>query len=240
MKGKTALITGSTRGIGRSIALELASRGCDILLHGMEDPAQTLEEIQKKGVKAAFVQGNVADYESCRKMAEEAQKHFKQIDILVNNAGITMDRTLKKMTPDEWNKVISVNLGSMYNVTSTVLPLIPDGGRIISISSIAGRTGNFGQTNYAASKAGVIGFTKSLAKELGKRKITVNAVAPGFIQSPMTDKISVDMLANILELIPLKSVGQPEDVARAVAFLASDDAQYITGTVLRVDGGLNF
>jgi len=154
MKGKTALITGSTRGIGRSIALELASRGCDILLHGMEDPAQTLEEIQKKGVKAAFVQGNVADYESCRKMAEEAQKHFKQIDILVNNAGITMDRTLKKMTPDEWNKVISVNLGSMYNVTSTVLPLIPDGGRIISISSIAGRTGNFGQTNYAASKAG--------------------------------------------------------------------------------------
>lgn len=243
MEGKNALITGSTRGIGKAIALELASRGYNIILHGTVSSDKTkavLEEVKKKGVRAAFLAGDVSDYASCKKIAEQAIKEFKQIDILVNNAGITLDRTLKKMAPEEWSKVIGVNLNSLYNVTSTILPAIPDEGRIINISSIVGITGNFGQTNYAATKAGAIGFTKSLAKELGKRKITVNAIAPGFIQSDMTEQIPLEMLANILELIPMKVMGKPEDVAKAVAFLASEDARYITGEVLRVDGGLNF
>ena len=243
LEGKIALITGSTRGIGKAIALELASRGCDIILHATQSTDKTkavLAEVKSKGVRAAFIPADVSDYASCKKLAEQALKEFKRIDILVNNAGIVMDKTLKKMEPEEWNKVIAVNLNSLYNVTSTLLPAIPDEGRIINISSIVGLTGNFGQTNYAATKAGAIGFTKSLAKEVGKRKITVNAIAPGFIQSDMTEQIPVEMLANILELIPMKVMGKPEDVAKAVAFLASDDAKYITGEVLRVDGGLNF
>jgi 3-oxoacyl-[acyl-carrier protein] reductase len=159
---------------------------------------------------------------------------------LVNNAGITKDRTLKKMTPEEWNAVINVNLTSMYNVTHNALGLIPEGGRIISLSSVSGISGNFGQTNYASTKAGVIGFTKSLAKEVGKMKITVNAIAPGFIKSAMTDKIPVMMLEQIMGLIPLNELGQVEDVANAIVFLASDKAKYISGQVIRVDGGITF
>ena len=173
-------------------------------------------------------------------MTEEIKAKFHKVDILVNNAGITKDRTLKKMTPEEWYPVINVNLNSLFNVTKNILEIMPEGSRIINISSVAGISGNFGQTNYASTKAGVIGFTKSLAKEVGKMKITVNAVAPGFIKSAMTDKIPVEMLANIMELIPLKEMGTPLDVANAVKFLASDDAKYINGTVIRVDGGISF
>ena len=244
MKGKNALITGAARGLGKEMALTLAKEGCNIIINDIasmkEEALKTVEEIKKLGVNSEFVAADVSDFESCKKMAVAVKEKFEKVDILVNNAGITKDRTLKKMVPEEWYPVINVNLNSLYNVTHNILGLIPDGGRVINISSVAGIAGNFGQTNYASTKAGVIGFTKSLAKELGKRKITVNAVAPGFIKSAMTDKIPVELLANILELIPLKEIGQPEDVANAVKYLASDDAKYISGIVLKVDGGISF
>jgi 3-oxoacyl-[acyl-carrier protein] reductase len=244
LKGKNALITGAARGLGKSMALALAKDGCNIIINDIEpmkeEAQKTVDEIKALGVKSEFVAADVSDFESCKKMAEVIKGNFEKVDVLVNNAGITKDRTLKKMVPEEWYPVININLNSMFNVTRNVLELIPDGGRIINISSVAGISGNFGQTNYASTKAGVIGFTKSLAKEVGKRKITVNAVAPGFIKSAMTDKIPMELLANILQLIPLKEIGQPEDVANAIKFLASDDAKYISGTVVKVDGGISF
>ena len=244
MKDKIALITGAARGLGKEMALTLAKQGCNIIINDIEpmkeEAEKTVEEIKKLGVNSEFIAADVSDFESCKKMADTIKEKFQKVDILINNAGITKDRTLKKMVPEEWYPVINVNLNSMFNVTRNVLELIPDSGRIINISSVAGISGNFGQTNYASTKAGVIGFTKSLAKEVGKRKITVNAVAPGFIKSAMTDKIPVELLANILELIPLKEIGLPEDVANAVKFLASEDAKYISGMVIRVDGGITF
>ena len=243
-EGKNALITGAARGLGKEMALALAKEGCNLIINDIEpmkeEALKTVEEIKKLGVNCEFIAADVSDFESCKKMAEEIKGKFEKVHILVNNAGITKDRTLKKMTPEEWYPVINVNLNSLYNVTHNVLELIPDGGRIINISSVAGISGNFGQTNYASTKAGVIGFTKSLAKEVGKRKITVNAVAPGFIKSAMTDKVPMELLAQILELIPLKEMGQPTDVANAVKFLASEDAKYISGVVLKVDGGISF
>jgi 3-oxoacyl-[acyl-carrier protein] reductase len=186
------------------------------------------------------VAADVSDFEQCKKMVETIIEKKSKIDILVNNAGITKDRTLKKMSEEEWNAVIKVNLNSLYNVTHNTLAqdAIPDGGRIISLSSIVGMGGNFGQTNYSATKAGVIGFTKSLSKELGKKKITVNAIAPGFIKSAMSDKIPIMMLEQIMELIPMREMGMPDDIAELAVFLASDAAKYITGQVIRVDGGL--
>ncbi len=241
---KNALITGAARGLGKEMALVLAKEGCNIIINDIEpmkeEALKTVEEIKKAGVNSEFIAADVSDFESCKKMTETIKEKFEKVDILVNNAGITKDRTLKKMTPEEWYPVINVNLNSLFNVTRNVLELIPDGGRIINISSIAGISGNFGQTNYASTKAGVIGFTKSLAKEVGKRKITVNAVAPGFIKSAMTDKVHMELLAQILELIPLKEMGQATDVANAVKYLASDDAKYISGMVLKVDGGISF
>jgi 3-oxoacyl-[acyl-carrier protein] reductase len=246
LKGKNALITGSARGLGKSMAIALAKDGCDIIINDIEpmkeEALKTIEEIKKLGVNADFISADVSNFDSCKKLAEEIKAKFGKVNILINNAGITKDRTLKKMTPEEWNPVIAVNLNSLYNVTHNILAaeLIPDGGRIINISSIAGLSGNFGQTNYSSTKAAVVGFTKSLAKELGKKKITVNAVAPGFIKSAMTDKIPIELLSGILQLIPCGEIGQPEDVANAVKFLASDDAKYISGDVLRVDGGMTF
>jgi len=244
LKEKNALITGSARGLGKSMAIALAKEGCNIIINDIEPMKEvalkTVDELKGMGVNSEFIPADVSDFESCKKMAEIIKDKFEKVDILVNNAGITKDRTLKKMVPEEWYPVINVNLNSLFNVTKNVLDIIPDGGRIINISSVAGLSGNFGQTNYASTKAGVIGFTKSLAKEIGKRKVTVNAVAPGFIKSAMTDKIPIEMLSNILQLIPLKEIGQPEDVANAIKFLASDDAKYISGTVIKVDGGINF
>ena len=244
LKGKNALITGSARGLGKAMALVLAKDGCNIIINDIEPMKEvalkTVDEIKALGVKSEFVVADVSDFESCKKMAETIKEKFEKVDILVNNAGITKDRTLKKMVPEEWYSVININLNSLFNVTRNVLEIIPDGGRVINISSVAGISGNFGQTNYASTKAGVIGFTKSLAKEVGKRKITVNAVAPGFIKSAMTDKIPMELLASILQLIPLKELGQAEDVANAVKFFASDDAKYVSGTVLKVDGGISF
>ncbi|MBI2138965.1 beta-ketoacyl-ACP reductase [Candidatus Woesearchaeota archaeon] len=239
-----ALVTGSTRGIGKAIALALARKGHNLILHdrgsSKKEANAAMKEVLNEKVQCIYIPADVSDNESCLKLAEQIQKHCGTVDVLVNNAGIAKDRTLKKMTPAEWSEVIGTNLNSMYFVTHNLLELIPDGGRIINISSIIALSGNFGQSNYAASKAGIIGFTKSLAKELGKRKITVNAVAPGFIRTAMTDSIPVELLDSILNLIPLKELGVPEDVAHAVSFLASEEARYVTGTVLRVDGGLSF
>lgn len=244
LKGKVALVTGSARGLGKSMALALAKDGCDIIINDIEsqkeEAMKTVEEIKELDVKAEFIAADVSDFESCKKLSDTIKEKFEKLDILVNNAGITKDRTLKKMTPEEWYPVIKVNLNSLYNVTHNILELMPEQSRIINISSVAGLSGNFGQTNYASTKAAVIGFTKSLAKELGKKKITVNAVAPGFIKSAMTDKIPMEMLSNILQLIPLREIGQPEDVANAVKFLCSEDAKYISGTVIKVDGGISF
>ena len=244
MKGKNVLITGSARGLGKEMALTLAKQGCNIIINDIEpmkeEAEKTVEEIKSLGVNAEFISADVSDFQSCKKMADTIKEKFQNLDILVNNAGITKDRTLQKMTPEEWYPVINVNLNSLFNVTRNVMELIPDGGRIINISSVAGISGNFGQTNYASTKAGVIGFTKSLAKEIGKRKVTVNAVAPGFIKSAMTDKVPMEMLSQILELIPLKEMGNAIDVANAVKFLASEDAKYISGVVLKVDGGISF
>ena len=242
LKGKNALITGSARGLGKSMALALAKEGCNIIINDIEqmkeEAMKTVDELRKLNIKAEFIPADVSDFESCKKMAELAREKFQKVDILVNNAGITKDRTLAKMVPEEWYTVINVNLNSLFNVTRNILDLIPDGGRVINISSVVAISGNFGQTNYSATKGAAISFTKSLAKEVGKRKITVNAVAPGFIKSPMTDKIPVELLSNILQLIPLREMGYPEDVANAVKLLASDDAKYISGTVIKVDGGM--
>lgn len=242
-KGKTALITGSARGIGKAIAIRLAKGGCDIIINdkGPQDEAveETIKEIKDNNVEAMFVSADVSNYADIEKMVTQIKEKFEKVDILVNNAGITKDRTLKKMTQEEWHDVININLTSVYNVTHQILPLIPEGGRIVNVASIAGIGGNFGQCNYAASKAGMIGFAKSLAKEVGKNKITVNVVAPGLIKSKMTDKIPVMMLDQMLELIPLKELGRLEDVANTVAFLASDQAAYISSEVIRIDGGMS-
>ena len=242
MKGKNALITGASRGIGKAIALALAEKGANIVVNDVEPARERVEktvvEIRALGVSCYPVFTDVSDFEACREMAAEIEKRSKTVHILVNNAGITKDKTLRKMTPEAWHDVIDVNLNSLYNVTHNILPLIPDNGRIIGISSVSGLSGNFGQANYASTKAGMIGFTKTLSKELGKQKITVNAVAPGFIKSEMTDKIPPEILKLSLELVPSKEIGQPEDVAGLVVFLASDKAGYISGQVIRVDGGL--
>src|SRR3989338_5178356 len=244
MKGKNALITGAARGIGKAIAMALAKEGANIIINDIEpmrdDAKKTVDEIKSMGVDAEFIAGDVSSFDSMKESAKNIQEKYKKVDILINNAGITKDRTLKKMVPEEWNPVININLTGMYNVTHNMLPLIPEGGRIINISSIVGIGGNFGQCNYAASKGGVIGFTRSLSKELGKQGITVNAVAPGFIESPMTDKITLLQREALLQLIPMQKMGKPEDIANAVVFLASENACYITGEVIRIDGGLTF
>lgn len=243
LKGKVALVTGASQGIGRTTAIALAKEGADIIVNHIsseENVNEVVEEIKKMGVEAIALKADVSNFKEVKEMFEKVKEKFKKLNILVNNAGIMKDRTLKNMTQEEWQKVIDVNLTGIYNVTKNALPIMEDNGRIISISSIVGISGNFGQCNYAASKAGVIGFTKSLAKELGKRKITVNAVAPGFIQTDMTKDLPFFRKKMILSLIPLKEFGKTEDVSNAIVFLSSDKASYITGEVLDVCGGFKF
>lgn len=240
---KTALVTGSSKGIGKAIAIELAKNKINVVVNYNNDEKEAVkavEEIKKLGADAIAVKADVSDFGQCSSMMEIVKKKFNSLDILVNNAGILLDKTFEKMTKDQWDIVLNTNLDSMFNVTKNAMPLLKDNGRIINISSVIGINGNFGQTNYAASKAGIIGFTKSLAKELGKRKITVNAVAPGFIDTQMTKSIPFIKRKILMEIIPLKRVGMPEDVANLVAFLASDKASYITGEVICIDGGLSF
>ena len=243
LKGKVALVTGASQGIGKTTAIALAKEGADVVVNYIGDSEgadKVVEEIKKLGQESIAIEADVSDFKQVEEMYKKVKEKFKKLDILVNNAGIVKDRTLKNMSPEEWQKVIDINLTGVYNVTKNALPLMENNGRIVSISSVAGTCGNFGQCNYAASKAGIIGFTKSLAKELGKRKITVNAVAPGFIETTITKDIPFIRKKMILLMIPLKEFGKAEDVANAIVFLSSDKASYITGEVINIGGGLNF
>ena len=240
---KVAMITGATRGIGKQIALTLANEGYNIVLNYRtenDELIQAKNEIESKNVKCLTVQGDVTNFEDCKQMIESAIKEFGKIDVLINNAGITKDMLLARMKEEEFKQVIDVNLVGTFNVTKNVVPYMMKArsGRIINISSVVGISGNAGQTNYSASKAGIIGFTKSLAKEIASRNILVNSVAPGFIETNMTDVLKDDVKQEIAKNIPLKRMGTAQDVANVVKFLASDDSSYITGQVINVDGGM--
>jgi 3-oxoacyl-[acyl-carrier protein] reductase len=243
LTGKVALVTGAGRGIGREIALTLAGYGADVIVNyngSKEKAEEVVAQIEAMGRKAKAVQCSVADFESCGQMITDMLAEFGHIDILVNNAGITRDNLVIKMTEDDFDAVIDTNLKGTFNTIKHMYrPFLKQkAGRIINLSSVSGVLGNAGQANYSASKAGVIGLTKSLARELASRSITVNAVAPGFIDTDMTQAMTDTAKAATLEQIPLKRVGTPKDIAEAVAFLASDKASYITGQVLSVDGGM--
>ena len=242
LSGKICLVTGGSRGIGRGICLELARDGANIIVNYSSDEkaaAQVVSEVESLGKKARMYKADVSSFEQVSKMVEYVYNEFKRIDILVNNAGIAKDMLLLRMTEEDWNRVININLKGIFNTSKACVKYMVKQreGKIINISSIIGIYGNAGQVNYAAAKAGIIGFTKSLAKEVGSRGITVNAVAPGFIKTDMTLSL-LEKDTEISDKIPLKRVGTPEDVAYTVAFLASKKADYITGHVLAVDGGL--
>ena len=243
LSGKVALVTGAGRGIGREIALTLAGYGADVIVNyngSREKAEEVAAKIEKMGRKAIAVQCSVADYEACGQMITDMLAAFGHIDILVNNAGITRDNLVIKMSAEDFDAVIDTNLKGTFNTIKHMYrPLIKQkAGRIINLSSVSGVLGNAGQANYSASKAGVIGLTKSMARELASRNITVNAVAPGYIDTDMTQAMSDAAKEATLEQIPLKRVGTPRDIAETVAFLASDRASYITGQVISVDGGM--
>ncbi|HJV44126.1 MAG TPA: 3-oxoacyl-[acyl-carrier-protein] reductase [Bacillota bacterium] len=243
LNGKVAIVTGASRGIGRAIALSLASAGADVLVNyaGSEAAAREVaEEIEKMGRKAFLFQADVSNSEQVGQLVEKALEISGRIDILVNNAGITRDNLLMRMKDDEWDQVINTNLKGVYNCIKAVTrPMMKQrSGRIINISSVVGSVGNPGQANYVAAKAGVIGLTKSVAREMASRGITVNAVAPGFIETDMTAKLGADIQSNLLGQIPLQRLGQPDDIANIVRFLASEEASYITGQTIHVDGGM--
>jgi 3-oxoacyl-[acyl-carrier protein] reductase len=243
LQGKAALVTGASRGIGREIALELARQGADVAVNyaGSEAKAQeVVEEIRALGREAFAVQADVANGEAVQEMVKQTIERFGKLDILVNNAGITRDNLLMRMKDEEWDAVINTNLKGVFLCTKAVTRQMMKqrSGRIINIASIVGVSGNAGQANYVAAKAGVIGLTKTAAKELASRGITVNAVAPGFITTDMTDKLTEDVKKGMLAQIPLARFGEPEDVAKVVSFLASDDSKYMTGQTLHVDGGM--
>lgn len=243
LEGKTALITGAARGIGRSIALRLAGEGADIAFTDLayDDAAKAVEkEVTEKGVKAKAYASDASKLDQTREVVEQIIAEFGKIDILVNNAGITKDTLLMRMTEDQWDAVINVNLKSVFNFTKCVqmYMLKRRSGSIINMSSVVGVSGNAGQSNYSASKAGIIGFTKSIAREVGSRNIRCNAIAPGFIITEMTDKIPEDVRKDWINQIPLKRGGTPEDVANVAVFLASDLSSYVSGQVISVCGGM--
>lgn len=240
---KIAFITGATRGIGKEIALELSKNGFDVALNyrkETEDMKDLKKQIEDNGAKCFFVQGDISSFDDCLKMVEEVINAFGKIDILVNNAGITKDGLIIRMKKEDFDSVIDVNLAGTFNVTRNVVPYMikQKSGRIINVSSVVGVAGNAGQTNYSASKAGIIGFTKSLAKEVASRNILVNAIAPGFIDTDMTSVLSEATKEGINSQIPLKRMGTPLEVAKVVKFLSSDDSSYITGQVINIDGGM--
>lgn len=240
---KVAFVTGATRGIGKSIALKLASCGYDIAINYRtenDDLTKLLNEIKGFNVRCIAVCGDVSDFEACTNMIKQIISEFGKIDVLVNNAGITRDMLLMRMKESDFTDVIDVNLVGTFNITKNVIPYMmkQKNGRIINISSVVGITGNAGQTNYSASKAGIIGFTKSLAKEVGSRNILVNAVAPGFIQTDMTNILKDEIKQELIKNIPLKRFGNATDVANVVKFLASEESSYITGQVINIDGGM--
>ena len=243
LEGKKALVTGASRGIGRAIALALAAEGADVVVNyaGSEAAAKAVAaEIEAMGRKALVLQADISSNEAATAMLDAAVKEFGRIDILVNNAGITRDGLLMRMKEEDWDAVLTTNLKGVFNCTKAAVKYMmkQKAGRIVSISSGVGLVGKAGQANNPAAKAGVQGFTKSLAKEVAARGITVNAIAPGFIQTDMTAVLSEKVVEGMLNTIPLHKLGDPEDIAKAVVFLVSDDAKYITGQTLHVDGGM--
>jgi len=244
LTGKNAIVTGASRGIGKAIAIKLADLGANVVLNyrsNINSVNEVVKEIELKGVKVVAIQGDISKFEDAKKIVDEAMEKLGSIDILVNNAGITKDTLLMRMKEEEFDNVIEVNLKGVFNCTKHVVPIMMKqrSGKIINISSVVGLSGNAGQSNYAAAKAGIIGFTKSVAKEIASRGITVNAVAPGFIATDMTGVLSDKVKENIKNNIPLKRVGDAKDIANTVAFLSSNMASYITGQVISVDGGMH-
>jgi acetoacetyl-CoA reductase len=243
-EGRVALVTGGTRGIGAAITKMLAENGASVAAgysKGKESAEKFKSEMESKGAKISVHQGRVDEVDDCNRVVKEVMDHFGRVDYLVNNAGITIDKTVRKMTADDWRQVLNVNLSGAFNMTKAVLEhMIERGsGRIVNISSVIGETGNIGQANYAASKAGLFGFSKSLALEMAQRGITVNTVAPGFIETEMVAAIPAAALEKVIEKIPQRRLGKPGEVARVVRFLLEDDASYITGAAFHVNGGLD-
>lgn len=243
MNGKNAVVTGASRGIGKSIVLKLAKLGYNIVFNyrsNDEKAKELLEEVKTLGVKCEAIKGDVSTMDDAKELILLCKETFGSVDVLVNNAGITKDNLIMRMKEEDFDSVISINLKGTFNATKQAIPIMMKQryGKVINISSVVGIAGNAGQSNYSASKAGVIGFTKSIAREVGSRGITVNAIAPGFIETDMTKVLNEKIKENVINQIPLKKFGSSEDVANVVGFLASEEADYITGQTINVDGGM--
>jgi 3-oxoacyl-[acyl-carrier protein] reductase len=242
LKGKIALVTGAAQGIGRAIALLLAQKGADIVISdiNLEKAEEMAKEIEALGRKAMAIKVDVANTNDVERMVEAILERFGQIDILVNNAGIARDKLILRMTEEDWDSVLNVNLRGTFNCTKAVIKHMSKQrkGKIVNIASVVGEMGNVGQANYSASKAGVIGFTKTIAREFAQRGINVNAIAPGYIETPMTEALTEKVKEGLRRMIPMERLGRPEDVAQAVLFLVSEASSYITGQVLNVNGGI--
>jgi len=242
LAGKVALVTGAAQGIGKAVALLLARNGAHIVVSdiNLEKAEETAKEIESIGSKAIAIKVDVANLKDVERMVESILEKFGKIDILVNNAGITRDKLILRMTEEDWDAVLNVNLKGTFNCTKAVVRHMAKqrSGKIVSIASVVGEMGNAGQVNYSASKAGVIGLTKTIAREFAQRRINVNAIAPGYIETPMTEVLPEKVKEELKRLIPMERLGKPEDVAEAVLFLVSEDSNYITGQVLNVNGGI--
>ena len=237
-KDKVVLITGASGGMGWAIAKKFAEAGAKVALNDIAPAEEALKSFSQE-IGGRYFLADVSKFEEVEKMVQDIQKEFGRLDILVNNAGITQDRTLAKMTKEEWQRVIDIDLTGVFNCSKAALPLIiANQGKIVNISSLVGQRGNFGQVNYAAAKAGIIGFTKALTKEVGRFGVTVNAVAPGFIETRLTENLPPELKETIKKFTPLGRFGKPEEVASLVVFLASEEADFITGAVINIDGGL--
>jgi len=239
---QVALVTGAARGIGKAIAVRLARDGLDVVLCDLleAEMAETKRELESLGSETLTFNCDVTDSAKVDAMVKEAEQHYGRLDVLVNNAGITRDKLLMRMSDDDWGNVLAVNLTSVFNCTRSVIRGMVSRrrGRVISISSVIGLMGNVGQANYGASKAGIIGFSRSVAREVASRGVTVNVIAPGYIDTPMTQNLPEKAKEQLFNMIPMKRLGRPEDIANVVAFLVSDDAGYITGQVINVNGGI--